>query len=304
MEIRYLRAFVEVVREGGFSRAARRLHLTQSAVSKAVKQLEEELQLPLLDRVGHQSRLTEAGKLVFQKAEAILAQGDDLQSELRELRGLGSGTLRLGLPAIGSSTLFGRWFAVYRSRFPGIHIQLGEYGSKTLEKMVLAGELDLAGSLLPVSTEFAWQPVRREPIDVILSAQHPLANRRQIAFKSLAAEPFILYAPGFALNPIIRGACQQCGFEPKVVAESSQVEFVIELAAAKMGVAFVPRMVAEQRAHPLVKCLPLAQPKIHWHMALIWRRGGYLPAAAKAWLALAGELFPSGRDSAAGKKGS
>lgn len=286
MEIRALKAFVEVVREGGFSRAAKRLHLTQSTVSKAVKQLEDELHLPLLERTGRRSHLTDAGKIVYQKALAILAQGEDLQLELSELRGLRSGTLRLGLPAMGSSTVFARWFAVYRNRFPGVNIQLAEHGSKQLEKMVLAGELDLAGSLLPVPGEFEWQEVRREPIDVLLPTEHPLARRRQVSFKALSKEPFILYAPWFALNPIIMGACRESGFEPKVVAESSQVDFVIELVAAKMGIAFVPRMIAQQKKHPLVSHVAIGEPAIHWHLALIWRRGSYLSEAAKAWLAL------------------
>lgn len=286
MEIRAMKAFVEVVREGGFSRAAKRLHLTQSTVSKAVKQLEEEFHVPLLERTGRQSHLTDAGKIVYQKALAILAQGDDLKVELSELRGLRSGTLRLGLPAMGSSTVFARWFAVYRNRFPGVNIQLAEHGSKQLEKMVLAGELDLAGSLLPVPGEFAWQEVRREPIDLLLPAKHPLAQCRQVSFKALSQEPFILYAPWFALNPIIVNACKENGFEPKVVAESSQVDFVIELVVAKMGIAFVPRMIAQQRAHPLVRRVNAVEPAIFWHLALIWRQGSYLSEAAKAWLAL------------------
>ncbi len=281
-----MKAFVEVVREGGFSRAAKRLHLTQSTVSKAVKLLEDELQVPLLERAGRQSHLTAAGKIVYQKALAMLAQGDDLQLELSELRGLRTGTLRLGLPAMGGSTVFARWFAVYRNRFPGVNIQLAEHGSKQLEKMVVAGELDLAGSLLPVPGEFAWQEVRREPIDLLLPAKHPLARRRQVSFKALAQDPFILYAPWFALNPIIINACKLNGFEPKVVAESSQVDFVIELVAAKMGVAFVPRMIAHQRAHPLVRSINVVDPAIFWHLALIWRQGSYLSEAAKAWLAL------------------
>jgi DNA-binding transcriptional LysR family regulator len=244
------------------------------------------LNLPLIDRAGNRHPLTAAGELVYAKALAMLTQGDDLQSELRELRGLKTGNLRLGLPAIGSNTLFARWFALYRSRFPGVSIHLVENGSKHLEKMILAGELDLAGSLLPVPGEFEWQAVRREPIDVLLPSNHPLANRLKLTFKALAKEPFILYAPWFALNPLILGACKESGFEPKVAAESSQVDFIIALVAARMGVALVPRMIAEQRPHPLVKRLPISHPNIYWHMALIWRRGAFLSEAAKAWLAL------------------
>jgi DNA-binding transcriptional LysR family regulator len=290
MELRALKAFVEVVRENGFARAARRLHVTQSTVSKAVKQLEDELNFQLLDRAGRQCRLTAPGRLVFQKAEAILAQGEDLRAELAEMRGLRKDVLRLGLPLIGSSILFARWFAIYRRRFPRVEIQLLEHGSSHLEKLLLAGELDLAASLLPVAADFAWQEVRREPIDVLLPAGHALANRRQLAFKELAEEPMILYSEGFALNPIIAGACRKNGFEPRIVAESGQVDFVMELVAANMGIAFVPRMIAERRNHPQFRRIPVGQPPIYWHMALIWRRNGYQSEAAKAWLSLTGAL--------------
>ena len=111
MELRTLRAFVEVVRQGGFSQAAKVVFATQSTVSKAVKQLEEELGLPLLDRLGHKSRLTAAGEIVYRRAVRLLAEREDLEAELKDLRGLKRGTLRLGLPPIGSSMLFAPLFA-------------------------------------------------------------------------------------------------------------------------------------------------------------------------------------------------
>jgi len=295
MEIRTLRAFVEVVRQGGFSRAAKAVFLTQSTVSKSVKQLEEELGFQLLERIGQHCSLTAAGEIVYRRALTVLAQGDDLRAELEELRGLKGGTLRLGFPPIGSNTLFARWFADYRNRYPGVDLHLVEHGSKRLEELVLAGELDLAASLLPVSEDLEWQELRREPIDVLLAVDHPLSTRNTLTFEALADEPFIVYGPGFALNPIILEACRESGFTPKVTAQSSQVDFIIELVAAKLGIAFLPRMIAEQRPHPLARRVAVDHPAIYWHMALIWRRGGYLSHAAQAWLALAGAHAVIGR---------
>src|SRR5271154_1522369 len=103
MEIRTLRAFVEVVRQGGFSQAAKVVFATQSTVSKAVKQLEDELGVSLLDRIGHRSTLTSAGDVVYRGALKLLAERDNLLAELDDLRGLKRGTLRLGFPQVGSS---------------------------------------------------------------------------------------------------------------------------------------------------------------------------------------------------------
>lgn len=286
MELRALRVFVEVVRQGGFSRAAQTVHATQSTVSKAVKQLEDELGLKLLDRLGRKTKLTSAGEIVQRRAAAILAQAEDMVTELDELRGLKRGVLRLGLPTIGSETLFARSLADYRSRYPGVDVQLAEHGSKRLEQLVLDAEVDLAGSLLPVPAEFEWQEVRREPIDLLVAADDPLAAAETVRFEDLAQRPFILYAPGFALNPIILDACKQTGFTPRVVTQTSQVDLVISLVAAKLGVGFLPRMIAEQRPHPAARNVPITEPSIFWHMALIWRRGAYLSPEAKAWLAL------------------
>src|SRR5271166_3237677 len=111
--LRALRVFVEVVRQGGFSQAAKAVFATQSTVSKAVKQLEDELGLSLLDRIGRHSMLTAAGEIVYRRAMAMLAERDDLLAELSELRGLKRGVLRIGLPPIGSDVLFAPMFAIY-----------------------------------------------------------------------------------------------------------------------------------------------------------------------------------------------
>src|SRR5262249_23676950 len=149
--------------------------------------------------------------------------------ELDELRGLKRGTLRLGLPPVGSSTLFAPLFATYRSRYPGIDIRLIEHGSERLEEILLAGEIELAASLLPVSDEFEWQDVRREPLVVLLPAGHALAPRQSVALSTLKALPFVLFEAGFALNRVILDACRRCGFEPGVAARSSQIDFIVEL---------------------------------------------------------------------------
>ncbi|HCX85790.1 MAG TPA: LysR family transcriptional regulator [Micrococcales bacterium] len=293
MEIRTLRAFVEVVRQGGFSQAAKTIFATQSTVSKAVRQIEDEIGAPLLDRLGHRSTLTVAGEVVYRRAVRILAERESLMAELDDLRGLKRGMLRLGLPPIGSSTLFAPLFAIYRNRHPSIDIRLAEHGSDRLEEILHVGEIDLAASLLPVSDEFEWQEVRREPLVALLQTDHALAAKASINLAELKDQPFLLFESGFALNRIIVDACRRAGVEPSVAARSSQIDFIVELAAAGLGIAFLPRMIAEQRSHPAVRHVTLVDPGAEWHIAMIWRRGAYLSHAAKAWLALT-QKFHSG----------
>jgi DNA-binding transcriptional LysR family regulator len=290
MELRTLRTFVEVVRQGGFSNAAKVVFATQSTVSKAVKQLEDELGVLLLDRIGHRSTLTAAGDVVYRRALKILAERDSLISELDDLRGLKRGTLRLGLPPIGSNTLFAPLFAAYRKRHPAIDIRLFEYGSDRLEELLQSGEIDLGASLLPVSDGFEWQGVRREPLVVLLPEAQAPASTTSVDLARLQHLPFILFETGFALNRVIVDACRRHGFEPTIAARSSQIDFIVELVAAGLGIAFLPQMIAEQRNHPSVRLVPLAEPQTDWNIAMIWRRGGYLSHAAEAWLALTREV--------------
>ena len=286
MELRPLRAFVEVVRQGGFTQAAKTVFATQSTVSKAIKQLEDEIGVPLLDRIGHRSKLTAAGEIVYQRALRMLAERNDLMAELDELRGHKRGTLRLGLPPVGSSTLFAPLFAAYHKRYPGVEIRLVEHGGERLKELLLSGEIELAASLLPVSEGIEWQDVRREPLTVLLSTNDDLSRRHSVGLPALKHRPFILFETGFALNRIILDACHRHGFEPDIVARSSQIDFIVELAAAGLGVAFLPRMLAEQRKHASVSRVLLVEPDTDWHIAMVWRRGAYLSQAARAWLDL------------------
>ena len=293
MELRTLRAFVTVARQGGFSKAARALFSTQSTVSKAVRQLEDELGEALFDRLGSGVKLTGAGELAYARAVSMLAESEHLLADLADMRGLFSGRLRLGLPIFGSARLFAPLFAEYRSRYPGVDIELMEQGSARLEEALLAGEVELAVSLLPVSEAFDWQPVRDDPLMAVLWADHPLRDRSSLRLAELAGYPFILFEQGFALNPRIDAACRARGFAPQASARSSQVDFIIALVASGLGVALLPRILTEGRPLAPLGAVLLDETDLRWRAALVWRKGAHLSPAARAWLALTREKFPS-----------
>ena len=290
MNLRTLRVFVEVVRQGGFSQAAEVVSLTQSSVSKAVRTLEDELGTPLLNRIGHKSELTAAGEIAFRRALVLLAERNDLIAEINELRDLKGGTLRIGLPPVGCGVLFAQMFATYRSRYPRVNIELIEHGSKKLRECLEAGEVDLAALLIPIDETFAYQQVRNEPLVAVLPGAHSLSQRKRINFSDLADSPFILFEEGFALNALIMAACDRRAIVPRVTARSGQIDFIADLVAAGLGVAFLPRMLAQKHKHAGIALVPLDEPDTDWNIALAWRAGAHLPPAAIAWLELAKEL--------------
>jgi DNA-binding transcriptional LysR family regulator len=285
LDLRRLGIFIQVVKQGSFSKAAKVVFATQPTVSKAVKQLESEIGIPLLNRIGHRSELTAAGEIVFRRALSLLADSENLIAELDDLRGLKRGTLRIGFPRLGSSALYAALYVSFRRRYPDIDVHISVHDSIRLEELLRAGDIDLGLMVHPVSQEFAWQDVRTDPLVALMPPHHPLAGRKSISLARLSEFPFILFEEGFPLNKVILDACRDKGITPKIVARSSQVDFIFELVAADIGIAFLPRLVVERRPHRSVRRVLLADAKCKWRMSLAWRRGAYLSQAAQAWLA-------------------
>lgn len=287
MEFKQLRTFVEVAHQGGFTQAAKCLHLSQSAVSKQVAQLEHSLGTQLFDRLGSHVRLTAAGKVVVQRAEGMLRLHNELLNELDDLSQLTRGELKLGLPLLGSDALFASLLAEYRRRYPNINVQLLEGGSLSIEQAVLSGELELGGSLTPNNQVFAYQPFCDEPLDALLPADHPLAEDGTVRLEQLAETPFLLYQRSFVLNDRVLQACKHVGFTPKEGGRSGQSDFLTALVAAGQGAVLLPSVVARGLVRPGVVRLKLIAPDfLRWDIAFIWRDGAYLSRAAQAWLEL------------------
>lgn len=290
MEFKQLRSFIEVVREGGFTQAARTLHVSQSAVSKQVAQLEHSLGVTLLERLGPQVRLTDAGHVVSRRAEEMLLLREELLRELDDLSHLIRGDLRLGLPMLGSDALFAHLFAEYRRRYPDVNIHLQEGGSHMVEQAVRSGELELGAGLTPSDPAFAWLPFCNEPLDVLLPADHPLAGRDEVTLAELSDTPFLLYQRSFVLNDRLVQACRQEGFTPREGGRSGQADFLAALVAAGQGVVLLPSVVARGLMRPGVVRLTLDAPEqLRWDIVFIWRDGAYLSRAAQAWLELVRE---------------
>jgi len=289
MELKNLRVFVEVIRQNGFTAAGKTLCATQSTVSKAVRQIEDEIGAPLLDRQAPKPRLTAIGEAVYARALRLLAEREDLKAEIAELRGLKRGVLRLGLPPVGSGILFAPLFTRFRKIHPGIDIRLVEHGSARLEEILRLGEIDFAASLLPGGEDFEWHEIRRDPLMTLVAADSPLAQRKSVSIDDLRDIPLILFESGFAQNRVIINACHSKGFEPVVAARSSQIDFIVELVAAGLGAAFLPRLLDRRRTQVGVVSVVLDEPGVDWRLALVWRKGAYLSDAARAWQALAME---------------
>ncbi|MBK1884379.1 LysR family transcriptional regulator [Luteolibacter pohnpeiensis] len=286
MEFRHLECLVEVVRQGGFSAAARVLGITQPTVSKALAQLEHDCGERLLNRLPDRVQVTDAGAMVLRRATAMLAERDHLQAELAALHGLETGCLRLGLPALGSGVIFAPLVAAYRQRYPGIEFDLREQGSRDLEELVRSGEIEMGASLAPVPADLEWQQMVDEPLVALLPSGHPLAGRTCVKFEELVRSQFILFERGFILNTIVEKACRKRNIEINIAARGARADFIIALVSAGVGVSMLPKLEVDARRPLAVSTAMVEESDLRWKMGLIWRRGVSLSPAASRWLEL------------------
>lgn len=295
MDLRHLRCIAEIVRHRSFTKAADALHVTQPTISKMVKGAEQELNVDIFVRDGKQVKLTDAGEAILRHAGPILQLYEGLLTEINDLTYLHKGSFRIGLPPMAGSRFFPPVIKQFQERYPGIAIQMVEDGARKIEQDLEEGALDVGVVLLPVDEErFDSFPIVQDRLNVILPPDHRLASRSRIELAELANEPFILFASDFALHERIIAECRTVGFEPKIAYESSQWDFIGELAAAGLGVAMLPETICRTLPPDKARAIPLVRPVIPWELAMAWRREGYLSLAAREWIRFTREIFSRG----------
>jgi DNA-binding transcriptional LysR family regulator len=291
MELRALRYFVEVVRQQSFTVAAEQMFVTQPTISKMVKSLEDEIGSPLLLRDGRQMVLTDAGRIVYQRGQDVLAAYAQLQAELNDLDKLGRGELTIGIPPMGGS-LFTPAIAAFRQRYPKVELKLFEQGSKTIEAALISGELELGGVLQPVDPDMVdVLPMTRQVLWLVARHGSRWDALQHVPLADLANEPFVFYGESLALNDVVLTACRTAGFAPTIVGRSGHWDFMAALVLAGVGIALLPAPYCRRLDAAQFTCRPVVEPEIPWEMAIGWRRNSYLSHAARAWLEVARETL-------------
>jgi DNA-binding transcriptional LysR family regulator len=214
-------------------------------------------------------------------AYQILAAVETARSEVRELSALTRGRASLGAPPTVSTHLLPSRLAQFRTLYPGLDVTLREAGTDSLLRGVEEGQLDLAivaGDYLPAAVEGA--PFLGEDYVLAVSALHPLSRQRSARLADLAGEAFILFPAGYRLREVTVEACRAAGFEPKVALDGGAMQSALEFVAAGLGVAIVPELALANA--PNIRRLNIADQALRRRLALVWLKGHYLSAAAKA----------------------
>jgi len=241
MEFDQLQALVALAQERNFSRAAHRLYITQPAVSLKIKALETELGVVLFERTPRDVRITEAGALLLERAQWILREQERAREDLRELQGLGRGTLRIACSENISRYYLAPVVAKYLAKYPQVELIIQNMPSPASELAVARGDVDVAFTLLPLDQPDLQSKVVLAYRDVgVCSKQHPLAKRQRVTLVDLAKHRLLLLNPSTKSHQLIAADFARQSLRPKDVLELGGAETQKEFARVGLGVGVVP----------------------------------------------------------------
>ena len=283
MDVDQLRAFVAVARARRFTRAARALGTTQPSLSRRVQQLERVVGAKLVVRTPAGVVLTSAGERFLGHAERALASVDAGRTAIEELSGEPRGTVALGSQPTISAYVLPALLARFLGRHPDVVLRLREGLADQIEERLASGELDLAIMNLPVRRlDLAAQKLWQEDYMLVVPAGHRLATaERGITLGDAVTEPLVV-VPGAQATQALFAACDEKGVRPRVVVDADNLEAVRRMVERGLGVALLPRTMAEATDARRVRALPIGRGGVRRQVALVHRGEAYLTSAARA----------------------
>lgn len=287
LNLHHLRIFRSVAELGSFSRAAESLRLSQPAVSKSVRELERQIDASLFDRTGGHPRLTDAGTLLLDRARELFAVERVAEEELRTLRGLEGGVLRIAASTTVVNYLLPEHLARFHAEHPRVTLRVASANTRDVARALLQRRAEIALVEGPVDDpRLIAVPWRDDELVVIASAGHRLAGRRRLQWSDLAAEPFILRERGSGTRRVAEDALATLGVELRVALQLASTEAIKQAVAAGLGLAIVSRAaIADQLALGRLVVLPLRGVGFGRQLSELRVPGRSLSAAAEAFRA-------------------
>ncbi|PYQ50700.1 MAG: hypothetical protein DMF78_14980 [Acidobacteria bacterium] len=241
MDLRQLEMFRAVAEQGTFTRAADRLHVSQSAVSRQVQLLEDELGGVLLRRSARGVTLTEAGELLLRMTHRVEKDVEEALAEISQTHALKRGRLHLGGGMTVCLYILPRLLKRFRRLYSGVDLQVTTGSSEKILELVRAQEVDLGLLTLPiVAKDLEVVPVMKEEMVVVTAPGHPLSRERTVDAKSLGRFPLILYEAGSNTRKVLDQFFLEEGVSAEVAMETENVEIIKAMVAINLGVTIVP----------------------------------------------------------------
>jgi len=283
VDFRQLEILRAVADTGSFTNAGHQLHLSQSAVSRQILLLEEELDTQLFLRIGRKIRITQAGSALLGLSRRVFDDMDETRAKILESAETLNGTVRL----VGGMTVclyvFPRLIREFRRAHPNVEVKMTPAGTNRLVRQLRTGAADLGLLTLPIDDPaLVTEPVIREELLLVTAPQHPLAEKKVITARDLVDQPFILFEPGSNTRQAVENFFAREQIAPKVVTETENVEIIKALVRIRMGVSIIPNQAVyrEVRLGQLF-CARIAGPQLVRESGWVHLRTNRLPRAVQ-----------------------
>jgi LysR family hydrogen peroxide-inducible transcriptional activator len=280
------RAFLETADAGSVRRAARVLEISQPSLTLQIQRLERQFGTKLFRRHGRGVALTDAGRALYPRARAILEEIRSAEVAVRRESAERARRLAVGaIPTIAPYVLPGALRRI-RAAEPDLRVELREDYSAALAKLLVADTLDVVIAALPYNFEdLDTEQLGTDRLVVAVPPQHPAARAGRISLEQLRSAPVIALDASHCLGAQVAGFCASHDVHDSVVCRASQLDTVLELVGAGMGVSIVPAIAAARHNTPLCTYVPLVDHELQREIVAVWRRGAVRAPVAEAFVA-------------------
>ncbi|MEO8921575.1 MAG: LysR substrate-binding domain-containing protein [Caldimonas sp.] len=283
MELRHLRYFVALADCLSFTRAAERVHVTQSTLSHQIRQLEEEIGQTLFERIGKKVVTTEAGELFLGFASRALREVDQGIAMLKPDAGGLTGKVRIGATHTFNIGLIPECVALFLARHPTVQVRVDELSADEIGTRLHAGELDLGIAYRPNGPTDLWfEPLYNEEMVLVVADSHPLAGRKRIRMVELHQQRLVLMSDYFATRTLLEECFKASGAEPVVVAEMSTIAPMLGL-VQRTQIGSIVATNAIPAGMTGLKLIPLESPTPVRTPGILWRLGGRQPTPVQSF---------------------
>mgnify|MGYP001508296981 CR=1 FL=1 len=292
MEIKQIKYFVEVVRQGGMTQASEHLYIAQSTISKAIKNIENEYDITLFDRSQKQIKLTDIGQTFYDNSLEFLALFEKLSLEMNDVVNVQKGHNKIGLSPKMNVQMFTNALNQFHKLYPNVTYEVIEGGGKIVENLTANDDVDIGITTLPVDHSlFHSVSLYNEELLLVVSNDHHLSDMEKVDLAELKNEEFVLFHDDYYLKDQIIENCKRIGFYPKTVANISQISFIANLIQQGIGISIVPESLVRLMGDN-VTSIQLENVELSWHLGAIWRKDAYLNYVTRQWIDFISTLQP------------
>ncbi|MDR6884119.1 LysR family transcriptional regulator [Bacillus sp. 3255] len=285
MEFRQLEYFAAICKEMHFTRASEKLGMSQPTLSHQIKTLEDELGVPLFDRIGKKIAITEAGKILLAECKVIFSSLENVKVQIMELQKVARGTLSIGALPGELTQLVSSVLLDFHYIYPEIQIKV--INLDDIVERVMQNEIDLAITIFPIEDERIRKiPLYKEDMYLVVSSQHPLADQEHINFEDINQYPVVLFPQSHKCRQVIDFTSNSCGLTIEPIIETTAIETIISLVKTGAAVTALSKTYVNMYNDAQLTAIQIVNPTLSREIGIIYHKDKYISQATRLFIDL------------------